>query len=221
MATDPERFTNRAEAARLLAQRLAAMKLAPPIVVLALPRGGVPIGAEIARVLHAGLDLLLVKKIGVPWQTELAVAAVVDGEHPEIVIDEEMQGLPGVDRDYIEVQAKRAFQEIERRRSVYLRGRAPLPLHGATAIVVDDGIATGTTMRAALKGLRRRHPARLVLAVPVAPHDTIVALRDEVDDLVCLAQPYPFRAIGLHYDDFHQIEDEEVLAALDEAAART
>ncbi len=211
-------FANRPEAARVLAQRLLAMKLAPPIVVLALPRGGVPIGAEVARVLHAGLDLVLVRKIGVPWQPELAVAAVVDGERPEIVIDDEVRRMADVDRDYIEAQALTELKEIERRRQVYLRGRAPLPLAGATAIVVDDGIATGTTVRAALKALRRHRPARLVLAVPVAPHDTVEALRGEVDDLICLAEPEPFHAIGMHYDDFHQVSDDEVLAALDEAA---
>jgi putative phosphoribosyl transferase len=211
-------FADRADAARELAQRLLAMKLAPPIVVLALPRGGVPIGAEVARALHAGLDLVLVRKIGVPGQPELALAAVVDGERPEIVVDDEVQGLCGVDRDYIEAQALKELKEIERRRKVYLRGRAPLPLAGTTAIVVDDGIATGTTVRAALKALRRRNPARLVLAVPVAPHDTVQALRAEVDDVVCLAEPEPFYAIGLHYDDFHQVADEEVLAALDAAS---
>jgi putative phosphoribosyl transferase len=104
--------------------------------------------------------------------------------------------------------------EIERRRSVYLRGRTPIDVEGATVIVVDDGIATGTTVRAALKALRRRHPARLVLAVPVAPSDTLAALRAEVDDIVCLAEPFPFHAIGLHYVDFHQVGDNEVLAAL-------
>ena len=209
-----QRFADREQAARLLAQRLAAMHLAPPIVVLALPRGGVPIGAEVARVLHAGLDLLLVRKIGAPWQHELAVAAVVDGEPPEIVIDEPMLREAGIGRDYIEAEARLALQEIDRRRALYLAGRAPLPLAGATAIVVDDGIATGTTMRAALKALRRKGPRRLVLAVPVAPADACAALRAEVDDLVCLAQPEPFRAIGLHYDDFHQLEDAEVVRAL-------
>jgi putative phosphoribosyl transferase len=210
-------FADRAEAARALAQRLVAMHLAPPVVVLALPRGGVPIGAVIANALHGRLDLVLVRKIGVPWQPELAVAAVVDGDKPEIVVDAEVQAMAGVDRDYIDAQAARGLVEIERRRKLYLRGRTPLPLAGATTIVVDDGIATGTTMRAALKALRRRDPARLVLAVPVAPRDTVAALRAEVDDLVCLAQPEPFHAIGLHYGDFHQVNDDEVLAALDEA----
>jgi len=212
-------FTNRTEAGRALAQQLAGMSLPAPIVVLALPRGGVPIGAEVARVLKAPLDLLLVRKIGAPWQRELAVAAVVDGQPPDIVLDDETMAMTGVDRAYVEAEAKNELREIERRRGAYLRGRSPVAVDGATVIVVDDGIATGTTMRAALKALRRRKPARLVLAVPVAPSDTLALLRGEVDDIVCLAQPYPFHAIGLHYVDFHQVGDDEVLAALDAANA--
>jgi putative phosphoribosyl transferase len=212
-------FADRAEAARALAQRLVEEHLEPPCVVLALPRGGVPIGAEIARRLKAPLDLLLVRKIGAPWQRELAVAAVVDGEQRELVIDEETAAATGADRAYIEREAQAEWQEIERRRARYLRGRPPVPIAGTTVIVVDDGIATGTTMRAALKALRRRRPRRLVLAVPVAPHDTLLALEREVDRVICLVEPYPFRAIGLHYADFHQVEDDEVIAALDVGAA--
>jgi putative phosphoribosyl transferase len=212
-------FADRAEAARALAQRLVEEHLEPPCVVLALPRGGVPIGAEIARRLHAPLDLLLVRKIGAPWQRELAVAAIVDGEQRELVIDEETAAATGADRAYIEREAQAEWQEIERRRARYLRGRPPVPIAGTTVIVVDDGIATGTTMRAALKALRRRKAKCLVLAVPVAPHDTLLALEREVDRVICLAEPYPFRAIGLHYADFHQVEDDEVIAALDAAAA--
>ncbi len=214
-----KRFANRAEAGEQLAEALARLQLAPPIVVLALPRGGVPIGAIVARRLGAALDLLLVRKIGTPGQPELALAAVVDGERPEVVIDEEVQRACGADPDYIESQAVPALQEIERRRRLYLGARAPVPLEGCTAILVDDGIATGTTVRAALKALRRRRPAQLVLAVPVAPHDTLVRLRSEVDRIVCLTEPLPFHAIGLHYADFHQVPDDEVLAALDAAAA--
>jgi putative phosphoribosyl transferase len=213
------RFTDRAEAARALAARLTDEHLPGPVVVLALPRGGVPIGAEVARRLKAPLDLLLVRKIGAPWQSELAVAAVVDGGQPEIVIDEGIAAAVGADRDYIERVAKEEWREIERRRALYLAGRTPVPVAGATVIVVDDGIATGTTVRAALKALRRRGAARLVLAVPVAPHDTVLALQREVDRLICLAEPDPFRAIGLHYVDFHQVSDEEVLAALAAAPA--
>jgi putative phosphoribosyl transferase len=211
------RFADRAEAARLLADALAKSPPAGPVVVLALPRGGVPIGAEIARRLHAPLDLLLVRKIGAPWQRELAVAAVVDGDPPDIVVDEQTSAYAGVDRRYIDAEAKAELREIERRRKAYLGGRAPVPVAGATAIVVDDGIATGTTVRAAIKALRRRAPARVVVAVPVAPPETVAALRAEADEVLCLMQPSPFHAIGLHYDDFHQVPDDEVLAALEQA----
>lgn len=129
-----------------------------------------------------------------------------------------MQGLPGVDAAYIEREVARELREIERRRQAYLHGRAPVPLDGATVIVVDDGIATGTTVRAALKALRRGGAARVVLAVPVAPAETLARLRPEVDEIVCLATPSPFRAIGCHYADFHQVSDAEVMAALASAA---
>ena len=206
-------FSDRGEAGRALAQELAKLNLRAP-VVLALPRGGVPVGAEVARRLGAPLDLLLVRKIGVPWQPELAVAAVVDGQDQELVIDEDTRAATGVRRSYIEAQAKEQTQEIERRRHLYLGDRTPISVEDRSAIVVDDGIATGTSMRAALKALRRRKPAMLVLAVPVAPHDTIEALRGEVDRVVCLAEPEPFYAVGAHYDDFHQVEDDEVMATL-------
>jgi len=206
-------FSDRGQAGRALAQELAKLQLPAP-VVLALPRGGVPVAAEIARELGAPLDLLLVRKIGVPWQPELAVAAIVDGQDQELVIDEDTRAASGVSRSYIETQAKEQMREIERRRHLYLGDRAPIPVSKRTAIVVDDGIATGTSMRAALKALRRREPAELVLAVPVAPPDTIATLRREVDRVVCLAEPDPFYAVGVHYADFHQIEDEEVLAIL-------
>jgi len=189
------------------------MKIADP-VIFALPRGGVPVAAEVARALNAPLDLLLVRKIGVPWQPELALAAVVDGDDPQVVIDEEVQGQSGVSRTYIDGEAKEQLREIERRRAVYLQGRSPVAVENRTAIVVDDGIATGTTVRAALKALRRRKPARLILAVPVAPPETIDALAADVDQIVCLEQPSPFYAIGLYYIDFHQVSDEEVMAAL-------
>lgn len=213
-------FDDRAAAGRALGIVLAAKKLPDPIV-LALPRGGVPVGFEVARALSAPLDLLLVRKIGVPWQRELAVAAVMDGGEPVTVIDEAIRAKTGVDRAYIEQQAQVELAEIERRRREYLGGRAPLPVAGKTAIVVDDGIATGTTVRAAIKGLRRRAPARIVLAVPVAPPETVAALRGDVDDLVCLAQPEVFGAIGYFYSDFHQLADAEVVQALKEAAAET
>ena len=212
-------FANRHDAGRALAARLADEQakgvLRGPIVVLALPRGGVPVALPVAERLHAALDLLLVRKIGAPWQSELAVAAVVDGGQPEVVIDEATSAATGASRAYIDEQAGIEWREIERRRALYLRGRAAVDVKGATVIVVDDGIATGTTVRAALQALRRRGAARLVLAVPVAPHDTLTQLRREVDRIVCLAEPDPFRAIGLHYEDFEQVSDESVIAALE------
>jgi putative phosphoribosyl transferase len=212
------RFANREQAGRMLAERLASTAWPEVPVVLALPRGGLPVAEQVARRLHAPLDLVLVRKIGAPGQPELAVAAVVDGDRPQIVIDESTAAATGADRRYIDAEARRQLLEIERRREIYLRGRQPIAVAGRTVIVVDDGIATGTTVRAALQALRERGVARLVLAVPVAPHDTVESLRAQVDELVCLEEPFPFRAVGLHYDDFHQVEDEEVIAILDEAA---
>lgn len=210
-------FPDRVVAGQLLARRLARENLPGPKVVVALPRGGVPVAAEVARLLQAPLDLLIVRKIGAPWQRELAVAAVADGDNPEIVVDGGTSAATGADAAYIEREAAQERREIERRRSLYLRGRPPLDLTGATAILVDDGIATGTTVRAALRALRRRGPAHIVLAVPVAAHETLMALRLECDRIVCLAEPQPLRAIGLHYRDFHQLSDAEVIAALDAA----
>ena len=206
-------FANRAEAGRLLGSRLQAESLPGPLVVVALPRGGVPVAAEVARCLKAPLDMLIVRKIGAPWQPELAVAALVDGTPPEIVIDEDISAATGADAAYIERQAAVERREIERRREIYLHGRAPLALTGTTVILVDDGIATGTTVRAALKALGRRGATKVLLAIPVAPHDTVVALRDSCDRILCLAEPQPFDAVGEHYLDFHQVGDAEVMAA--------
>jgi putative phosphoribosyl transferase len=207
-------YANRTEAGRALAEHLLGMALPRPVVVLALPRGGVPVAAEIARVLQAPLDLLLVRKIGAPLQPELAVAAWVEGTPPALVRNEETCAALGVDTAYIEREVAFAAAEAARRRRRYLAGRTPVPIQGATVIVVDDGVATGTTLRAALRGLRSRQPARVVLAVPVGPPDTVAALRAEADEVVCLLQPKSLTAIGLHYRDFHQLDDEEVVAAL-------
>ncbi len=210
-------FANRTEAGRLLARELLARKLVDP-VVLALPRGGVPVAAEVAVALHAPLDLLLVRKIGAPAHRELAVAAIAEGPQGELVIDRETLAMTGTTQAYVDREAKEELQEITRRRSIYLHNRAPVPVGGKTAIVVDDGIATGTTVRAALQSLRARKPARLVLAIPVAPPRVVAALRPEVDDLVCLSQPAYFYAVGVHYADFHQVSDDEVIATLALAA---
>ena len=212
------RFADRSAAGRMLGERLRSLHLKPPLIVLALPRGGVPVGAAVAQALQAPLDLLLVRKIGAPWQRELALAAVVEGDPPDIVIDEDVRLGTGAHTEYIEAQAQLQLREIARQRQAYLSGRPAVAVEGCTVIVVDDGIATGTTMRAALKALRRRRPAALVLAVPVAPRDTLELLRPEVDQVVCLDTPYPFFAVGEHYQHFHQVEDDEVIEALDAAA---
>ena len=151
------RFLDRQEAGRALARRLRALTLPAPVVVLALPRGGVPVAAEVAKVLGAPLDLILVRKIGAPWEHELAIAAVVDVGQPEIVVDEQTRAYGGVEMSSIEAQASKEWREIERRRAVYRQGRPPVPLEGTTTIVVDDGIATGTTVRACLLYTFRAH----------------------------------------------------------------
>jgi putative phosphoribosyl transferase len=209
-------FRNRSEAGRALARRLLRFKDERP-VVLALPRGGVPVGFEVAQALDAPLDLVLVRKIGAPFQPELAIGAVVDGGRPETVLNEEMVREFQIPKSYIAEQSARELEEIERRRELYLAGRARAPVEGRTAIVIDDGIATGATMEAALHATRRADPKRLVLATPVAPPDTIERLRAQADEVVCLATPRLFDAIGAFYDDFRQLTDEEVIDLLRQA----
>jgi putative phosphoribosyl transferase len=210
-------FADRAEAGRALARRLARLAAEQP-VVLALPRGGVPVGFEIASVLRAPLDLVLVRKIGAPFQPELAIGALVDGGRAEAVMNEEILREFEIPESYIEQERARQLEEIERRRNVYLAGRTRAPIEGRTAIVVDDGIATGATMEAALDAVRRAKPKRLVLAVPVAPPDTIERLRPHADDVVCLATPRLFGAIGAFYADFRQLDDQQVIDLLERAS---
>jgi len=193
-----------AEVGRLFAEE---SDLSPP-VVLALPRGGVPVAFEIAQRLDAPLDLVLVRKIGVPTQPELAAGAVVDGEDPVLVLNEDVVSQAGIGEAELEQAKRRELDEIEQRRTRYLAGRAPLPVEGRTAIVVDDGIATGATMRAALRAIRRRGPETLVMAVPVAARDTLSAFKAEADRVVCLEAPDWFWAVGAHYQDFRQTTDE-------------
>jgi putative phosphoribosyl transferase len=211
-------FADRREAGQALAKELAAVGLDQPLV-LALPRGGVPVAAEIARLLVAPLELVMVRKIGMPDEPELAVAAVVDGGEPEVVVNDEVLRLGAVPRGYIAEQAKIELEEIERRRRVYLEGRPRLAHEGRNLILVDDGIATGTSVRAAIAALKRKSPKRLILAVPVAPRDTVEMLRQQVDKVVCLLMPEPFHAVGEHYRDFHQLSDEEVVQIMRAAAS--
>ena len=207
-------FTDREQAGKRLAARLADMQIENP-VVLALPRGGVPVGAEVSQALNAPLGLLLVRKIGVPFQPELAAGAVVDGDEPGVIINDDVVRATGMSQSDIDSAVAKNLAEIERRRSVYYGENQPLDVAGKSVIVVDDGIATGATMKAGLKGLRRRNPARTILAVPVAPAETLDELGPEVDDIVCLETPAPFFAIGAHYIDFRQLSDDEVSSLLD------
>jgi putative phosphoribosyl transferase len=206
-------FRNRRQAGERLAAALSGFKGAAA-TVFALPRGGVPVAAPIADALAAPLELALVRKIGVPSQPELAMGAVVDGGAPIVVRNEDVIALAGVSDAQFDAVCARECAEIERRRKVYLEGRAPAPVAGRIAIVVDDGVATGATTRAALTAVRARGPRTLILAVPVAPREALAALRDAADEIVCLETPEDFTAIGCHYADFRQVEDAEVVALL-------
>lgn len=208
-------FADRRAAGRELAAAVLALGLADP-VVLALPRGGVPVGFEVAKVLGAPLDLLMVRKIGAPGHAEYGIGAVVDGAAPQVEIDEAAARMVGASKSWLDEAVGRELAEIERRRALYRTG-PPEPLAGRAAVVVDDGIATGNTMRAALKALRRAGPARIVLAVPLAPADILAGLRPLCDEVVCLTTPQPFYAVGGHYRDFSQTEDAEVIRLLAEA----
>jgi len=206
-------FHDRSDAGRQLARVLAIYKHQRP-VVLALPRGGVPVAAEIANALHAPLDLILVRKIGLPFQPELAMGAVVDGDAPLIVRNDDVIRLSGVDESTFKAVCERELAEIERRRQRYLGDRQRIDLTGRVAIVIDDGVATGATTRAALRAARMRQPSKLVLAVPVGPTQTIVELSKEADDIVCLEEYEQFGAIGIYYSDFAQTPDREVIDAI-------
>jgi putative phosphoribosyl transferase len=202
-------FKDRSDAGRKLAKALAGYKDQQP-VILALPRGGVPVAAEVAAALNAPLDLILVRKVGVPFQRELAMGAVVDGGAPIIVRNEDVIRLASIDESEFKAVCDGELAEIERRRQRYLGSRERVDISGCTAIVIDDGVATGATTRAALRATRSRHPKKLVLAVPVAPTDSLVELRGCADDVVCLEDYEFFGAIGVYYADFRQVSDEEV-----------
>jgi putative phosphoribosyl transferase len=208
-------FANRRSAGRQLSRLLEHLREQNP-VVLALPRGGVPVGFEIAEGLAAPLDVVLVRKIGVPWQPELALGAVVNGADPQVIINHDLAAELSIGENYITSETARQLKEIERRRKIYLGDRPPVPLAGRAVIVVDDGIATGSTVRTALGAIRKAGAGKIALAVPVAPEDTIEELRREVDEIVCLSMPCPFIAVGAHYAEFAQLTDTDVVSLLEE-----
>lgn len=207
------RFRDRLDAGRRLAVALGAYAKQEPIVV-ALPRGGVAVAAAVADALGAPLDLVLVRKIAAPEHPELALGAVVDGGAPTTVRNRELQVMSGTSAAEFDAMRARELAEIERRRSLYLGRRPPLDVAGRCVIMVDDGIATGATVRAALRATRQRGPAKLVLAVPAASPVALASLRSEADDVVCLASPRRFRSVGDFYDDFRQMTDQDVVTLL-------
>ena len=212
-------FSNRTEAGRKLAKALAFYKEQHP-VILALPRGGAPVAAEIAAALEAPLDLVLVRKIGVPFQPELAMGAVIDGQEPLVVRNEQVIRMAEINESEFDAIRDRELEEIERRRKLYLGNRPHLEVKGQTVIIVDDGIATGATIRVALRAIRMRKPRKLILAVPVAPTQSLDELRTEADEIVCLEDYDDFGAIGLYYSDFRQISDAEVIKLLAQHAVK-
>jgi len=202
------RFRDRFQAGRQLAAALDRYEGRPNLLVLALPRGGVPVGYEVARILNAPLDVMLVRKLGVPGHEELAMGAIASGGI-RILSDDVVKAF-GIPERVIASVAAEEEEELARRERIYRDHRPPLEVGGRTVILVDDGLATGSTMRAAAAALRAQHPEQLVVAVPVAPPETCASLRSEVDDVVCARAPEPFFAVGNWYDDFSQISDEEV-----------
>jgi predicted phosphoribosyltransferase len=200
-----------------LAARLAAYARRPDVIVLALPRGGVPVAYEVANTLGAPLDVFLVRKLGMPGHEEFAIGAIASGGVR--ILNEETLRDYGVTDQQVEAVVAAEQRELERREHRY-RGDRPFPaVTGRTVILIDDGLATGSSMRAAVAALRQEHPARIAVAVPTAPAETCMELRAVVDDLICLMTPDPFYAVGLWYEDFSQTTDDEVRELLDEAAA--
>jgi putative phosphoribosyl transferase len=209
-------FGDRTQAGRLLADKLKAYADRPDVLVLALPRGGVPVAYEVARTLNAPLDIFLVRKLGVPGHEELAMGAIASGGMR--VLNEDVVRYLRIPGGVIDSVATGEQKELERRERAY-RGDRPAPdIRGRTVILIDDGLATGSTMRAAVAALRQQHPSRIVVGVPTAAQETCDEFRAEVDEIVCATTPEPFYAVGMWYEDFSQTTDEEVRDLLGRAA---
>jgi putative phosphoribosyl transferase len=210
-------FWNRSDAGIQLALKLGRYRGRGDTIILALPRGGVATGYELARALNAPLDVLIVRKIGFPGQQELAVGAV--SETGTVVLNQSIISSGGVSSGYIQAEGEQQKQEIARRIALYRAGKSLPALEGKTVILVDDGVATGATIKAAIETLKQEKLARLVVALPVGPPETVDALRTMVDDIVCLLTPKYFTSVGIHYQDFTQVSDQEVVDLLKKAAA--
>src|SRR5438477_3703404 len=210
------KYLDRYDAGRQLAERLRAYKDRPDVLVLALPRGGVPVGSEVAEALNAPLDVFLVRKLGVPGHEELAMGAIATGGVR--ILDQNLVRMLGIGPDEIERVTAREQRELERRELLYRDNRPAPDVTGRTVVLVDDGLATGSTMRAAVEALRREGARTIVAAVPIAAPDTCESMRDEVDDIVCAVTPEPFRAVGIWYVDFSETSDQEVRELLERAA---
>jgi putative phosphoribosyl transferase len=209
------RFSDRREAGERLADQLRSYANRPDVIVLALPRGGVPVGFEVADALRVPLDVFVVRKLGVPGQEELAMGALASGGVR--VLDDELTRMAGVSAEDIERMTASASDELSRQERRY-RGERPFPeVRAKTVLLIDDGLATGSTMRAAVHALRAQHPTAIVVGVPVGARETCAALRAIADDVVCIETPEPFRAVGLWYEDFSPTTDDEVHALLDRA----
>jgi putative phosphoribosyl transferase len=206
-------FKDRTHAGRVLADKLKHYRDNPDVVVLALPRGGVPVAFEVAQTLHAPLDVFIVRKLGVPGHEEYAMGAIATGGVR--VLNPDLAGM--IPSSVVDAVAAREQQELERRERLYRGDRPPVQIAGRIVILVDDGLATGSTMRAAVTAIRKQNPQRIVVAVPVAAPETCDEFRAEVDEVICASTPEPFRAVGLWYDNFDQTSDEEVHALLDAA----
>jgi putative phosphoribosyl transferase len=213
------RFENRTVAGRQLGERLAAYRGQPDVLVLGLPRGGVPVAHEVANVLSAPLDIYLVRKLGVPGREELAMGAIASGGTR--ILNRDVVGALRIDAETIEAVTEVERQELERRERLYRGERPQASLQGRTVLLVDDGLATGASMRAAVAAVRLQALSRIVVAVPVSPIETCVELRGEADDVVCLRTPEPFHGVGLWYEDFEPVSDDEIRRLLGETERGT
>jgi len=209
-------FQDRSEAGKVVAEKLFRYRDEPEVIVLALPRGGVPVGYEIAKTLHAPLDVFLVRKLGVPGHEELAMGAIASGDVR--ILNREVVDYLHIPEHVIHDVAHRELQELRRQEDAYRHNESFPVIEGKTVILVDDGLATGTTMRAAIHALKKLHPHRIVVAVPVGAAQTCEQLREEVDELVCAETPEDFLGVGRWYEDFRPTSDEIVKTLLEEAA---